>query len=382
MSGPYVAYVFIDVYCILYTVTVLSRLNPSIGTAHEVRELRNMIYTYLGMLVTDILWVLFENDIIVPSHFINASVNALSIMLIALGCFFWYKFLDDRLHRAHRNRKLHDIVILIPITAICLIDVISIFTGWIFYIDAENKYQTTSLFNLQGIVNYFYLLIPTLNAAYRGIRAHTKSEQTEYLTYTIYMVAPLLGGLLEDTFPTVPVLSLNIFLVIHILFLMIQNKQIYNDALTDLNNRRRLDQYLDDKLQKASDEHPVVLLMMDINGFKSINDIYGHIEGDNALKTFSDVLKVIGSNNGAFIARYGGDEFCLVAEGSEANPQKIIDEIHSLLSAKALPNADYKLSISAGYTVCTKPENNINAVFARADDMLYDKKKEWHLKNA
>ena len=83
-----------------------------------------------------------------------------------------------------------------------------------------------------------------------------------------------------------PLLGLSIFMMILILFLMIQNMQVYNDALTGLNNRRRLNQYLEDRLSKASPARPLLLFIMDINSFKSINDVYGHLEGDHALRFF------------------------------------------------------------------------------------------------
>jgi len=59
---------------------------------------------------------------------------------------------------------------------------------------------------------------------------------------------------------------------------MIQDQQIYNDALTNLNNRRHLNHFLEERLSKASPERPVTVYMIDINGFKSINDRFGHVE--------------------------------------------------------------------------------------------------------
>ena len=87
--------------------------------------------------------------------------------------------------------------------------------------------------------------------------------------------------------------------------------QIYNDALTGLNNRRRLDQFLEEHLEISSKDRPVSLLLMDVNGFKKINDKFGHIEGDAVLKMVGTVLKLAAADFDAFAARYGGDEFCL-----------------------------------------------------------------------
>ena len=378
MMSQYLPYVVTEAFCAVYAVSVLFRLNRSIGTEHEVRQLRNMIYTYLIMLLTDTLYTLSDSDVLRMNRWITLTVDAVLVLSITAGCYFWYRFIEDRLHRAHPVVKRTLALTQIPMFAICALDALSIFTGWLFMLDEYGHYQSTRLFDIQSVVNYFYLVIPTVACAYRAIRTHSKSEREEYATYAAYMVAPMIGGLLEGVFPLVPVLPLSIFMIIHILFLMIQNLQIYNDALTDLNNRRRLNQFLENRLPKASAEHPLKLFMLDLNGFKSINDTYGHLEGDNALQTFAGVLRAAAARYSAFIARYGGDEFCLVTEAPGRAPEQIVAELQELLRSAQRPEAKYTLTVSAGYVVCDKPESQPDAVLRRADEMLYASKREWH----
>ena len=384
MTHLYLPYAITEAYCIIFAVTIWLRLSSSLGSEHEVRQLRNMIYSYLAMLVTDILWALMEDDIIHLPRLLNASINAVVITSITCGCYFWFRFIEDRLHFAFAQRKTLDRLLTVPLLVTCSLDVISIFTGWIFYIDAEGRYQSTELFLLvHTSVNYLYLLIPTVYAIYRAMRTHSRLERAEYWTYALYMIAPLLSGLLEDTFPHVPLLALNIFMMILILFLMIQNMQVYHDALTGLNNRRRLNKYLEDCLPKATPEHPVLLFIMDLNSFKGINDAYGHLEGDRALKLFSSVLKSTASQYYAFAARYGGDEFCMVMDAAGHTPPEIAAELQqNLKSAPAVETRDggsYLLTVSIGYTVCDRAEGDPDAVLARADKLLYEEKEKWHL---
>jgi diguanylate cyclase (GGDEF)-like protein len=271
-----------------------------------------------------------------------------------------------------------DKLLLIPLAVICALDSISIFTGWIFYIDAQGGYQMADWFNLQTIVNYFYLLIPTAYSAYRAVKTHSRQDRAEYWTYTLYMIAPLISGLLEDYLPHVPILALNIFMVILILFLMIQNMQIYNDALTGLNNRRRLNIYLEETLPKATVQRPMLLFMMDIDNFKSINDAYGHIEGDGALKAFSDAMKDVAIRYSAFIARYGGDEFCMVMDASGKLPEAVAEDVRQSLRNTRIKcqTADdsYELMASIGFVICDGTERNPELELARADKMLYEEK--------
>ena len=382
MTYHYLPYAITEMYCIIFAATIWMRLNSSLGSEHEVRQLRNMIYSYLGMLATDVLWAFMEDGIIRLPDMLNAFINSITVISITCGCYFWFRFIEDRLHFAFASKKAMDALVRIPHLAICALDLISVFTGWFFYIDAEGLYQSTSLFWIQTGVNYFYLLIPTIYSIFRASKTRSKQERGEYSTYALYMLAPLLSGLLQDVFPQVPLLALNIFMMILILFLMIQNMQVYHDALTGLNNRRRLNRYLEDCLSRASLENPVLLFIMDINSFKAINDVYGHLEGDRALKIFSGVLKDVASKYYAFVARYGGDEFCMVMEAELHAPDQVAAEIQQCLNNAQVKDGgeskSYALTVSIGYTVCSGAESEPDAVLARADGLLYENKKKWH----
>lgn len=382
MTYPYLPYAITEIYCGVFAMTVWLRLNSNIGSEHEVRQLRNMIFSYMGMITTDVLWAFTEDGFLHWNRMLYASVNAVTVMSIACGCYFWFRFIEDRLHF---GKKSLNIWLTIPLLLVCSLDVISIFTGWLFYIDNGNHYQSTSLFLIHTVVNYFYLLIPTIFSIFRAIKTPSREDRSEYWTYALYMAAPLLAGMLEETFPKVPLLALNIFLMILILFLMIQNMQVYNDALTGLNNRRRLNQYLKDCLERVDPERPILLFIMDINSFKAINDLYGHLEGDNALKTFSSILKKAACRYNAFVARYGGDEFCMVIEEAESSPEHIAAAIHeSLANAQREPgSADkgYTMTVSIGHVSCADAEISPDMLLAEADRTLYENKKKWHTLN-
>ncbi|WP_437614314.1 sensor domain-containing diguanylate cyclase [Erwinia sp. V71] len=85
------------------------------------------------------------------------------------------------------------------------------------------------------------------------------------------------------------------------------------DGLTGLANRRQLDIFLTQSLQRsARSGKPVALVMMDIDFFKRYNDHYGHVAGDNCLKRVGRILKSLPHRQVDLIARYGGEEFALV----------------------------------------------------------------------
>jgi diguanylate cyclase (GGDEF) domain len=381
MNFNLLPYIITEGYCVLYALTVLIRINSYIGSQRETRQLRNMIYAYVGMLVFDIFGELFTANIIVPPTIVLRLVNCATIVCISLGCYFWYRFVFVRSFPTPKHPTLLNVLMFVPLAAIIIFDLISLWTGTLFYVE-NGEFQTTDAFTwCQGGVNYFYLLVPTVYSVYRFFTSHSRIEKVESITFAGYMVAPLISGFLEDVVPDVPILALNIFLIIHFLFVMIQNHQIYTDALTNLNNRRHLNQFLEEQLPKATPEKPVILFMMDINGFKAINDTYGHVEGDNALCLFSDVLKDIAVRDNTFAARYGGDEFCLVATKTKKSPDDIVSEIRSLLAERQPESSKFIITASVGYAQIEKPENDPTLFIEKADAALYIDKQTWHANN-
>ncbi len=383
MNYSYLPYALVDFYCAVFAVIVLFRMDWNIGTEHEILELRRMIYSYLIFLGTDIIWAFMEGNLLYLPVWLNGLASALCVMAVTCGCYFWFKYIEARLRFDSPSRKLMDRMLIIPLLLIMATDLLSVRTGWFFIIDEENHYQNLPLFNIQSAVNYLYLLLSTGYAAYKAVKTHSRQERSEYRAYACYMLLPLAASLLQDTFPDVPLLALNIFMMILILFLMLQNMQIYHDALTGLNNRHYLNQYLESSLQHASESRPFYLFIMDINNFKMINDVYGHIEGDHALQAVSGVLRGLAAKYNAFAARYGGDEFCIVLNTPGCSPEEVCADIHThmqeIRDGKNVPGSrQYMLSVSIGYTACDGTVQDYGQVIAAADAMLYVNKKKWH----
>jgi len=90
------------------------------------------------------------------------------------------------------------------------------------------------------------------------------------------------------------------------------SRQAYTDILTRLPNRRALDERLEIEVQRARRfNHPFAVVMMDLDGFKAVNDTYGHATGDRVLQqTFTALASNLRTTD--FLARYGGDELTLI----------------------------------------------------------------------
>jgi diguanylate cyclase (GGDEF)-like protein len=149
------------------------------------------------------------------------------------------------------------------------------------------------------------------------------------------------------------------------------------DDLTGLYNRRGFRMLAEQHMRLAKRGGPVSYLMsIDLDGFKSVNDIYGHAEGDAALRRVAAVLRTA-FRDSDIIARFGGDEFAVLALDSGEMRPELIDRVkHALAANNAVAARPYLLSFSIG-TARFDPfaRVSLDELMVEADARLYDVKR-------
>ena len=157
-----------------------------------------------------------------------------------------------------------------------------------------------------------------------------------------------------------------------------------HDALTGLPNRAYWHSYAEDALGKAIRNGTTFgVEILDIDFFKSVNDTYGHIEGDHYLVHVADALSsLVQENEDVFAARYGGDEFVLVYIGkTDDEICQMMEHLKSNMERIALPGpgpvgVDY-ITLSQGCCHCVpETKNRLWDYLAMADKLLYQVKKD------
>jgi diguanylate cyclase (GGDEF)-like protein/PAS domain S-box-containing protein len=148
------------------------------------------------------------------------------------------------------------------------------------------------------------------------------------------------------------------------------------DGLTGIYNRRYLDQRLQEELERSRRHgNSVSILLLDIDHFKKINDTYGHLSGDYALRGFAaELRKNLRSID--ILGRYGGEEFCCIL------PETPLGQAHSLaercraqIAATPLCCIDRQLTVTASIGVAGQlPDDTADSLIRRADYVLYQAK--------
>ncbi|RRS04338.1 GGDEF domain-containing protein [Aquabacterium soli] len=148
---------------------------------------------------------------------------------------------------------------------------------------------------------------------------------------------------------------------------------VQTDALTGLANRRGLEHGLRGMLAKAGQGQMLALYVIDLDGFKPINDVHGHDAGDEALVMVAQRLKQA-VRAGDLVCRIGGDEFVIVAAGlaDEQQARLVADKLLAC-SAKpfVLSQASCHLGMTIGYAVAPLDATDPDSLLKQADAAMY-----------
>jgi len=150
------------------------------------------------------------------------------------------------------------------------------------------------------------------------------------------------------------------------------SESAFIDQLTGLHNRNAYIKNVETLTTESN--MPLAVMVGDVNNLKQINDVWGHLSGDEILKNVAGIINMY-KPNGAFASRIGGDEYVvLVPNGDISEAKTFIYKVNE--ACKAIPEEEYGVpSISWGYAVMCSADENYNDVFAMADSMMYKDKK-------
>lgn len=152
------------------------------------------------------------------------------------------------------------------------------------------------------------------------------------------------------------------------------------DVISGLPNRRAFDEQLSEAFRNPTATAPI-LALLDLNGFKAINDIHGHAIGDEVLRLVSTRLHESRRGND-FVARIGGDEFAILFyTGGQDLPQARVDD---LLAAIGKPMNINGITLSVGSAIGMarlEPGEDVAALYQRADAKMYEMKRGAHLEH-
>jgi two-component system chemotaxis family response regulator WspR len=163
---------------------------------------------------------------------------------------------------------------------------------------------------------------------------------------------------------------------------LVLQRLMNSDGLTGLSNRRHFDEYLELEWRRSlRDQSQLSLLMIDVDYFKSYNDNFGHLDGDEALRKVAAAIREASARPSDLPARYGGEEFALVLPSTSPGGARLVAEkLRQTVAALKIPHNSptegSSLTISIGLSTMTpQPGGDCRQLILAADKGLYLAKK-------
>jgi diguanylate cyclase (GGDEF)-like protein len=148
-----------------------------------------------------------------------------------------------------------------------------------------------------------------------------------------------------------------------------------HDTLTGLHNRRRFVEVVDDRLRAAHRAAPLVVYC-DLDGFKPVNDTFGHVVGDQVLVVVAERLAAA-VRHGDAVARIGGDEFAVVCTDlHERDVAPLVTRLRAAVERPiATPEATVRVGLSVGVARAGELTTDVDGLLRHADAAMYDDKR-------
>ena len=363
----------LNALCIIMLYAIAHQTLVSVNQQMRRVLFRNLVYGIIIQLALDSLWLLVEGRSFPGAVFANRVINALYLADgVILGC-IWYLYVLESMGYTI-TRKLQN-TMMIPGLVFLALNIISIWTGWIFVVSEDNVYSHGPLFWLQMIGAYGMIVVSLIHLIVRLIHEKDPSVRETVKSLLSFFFLPIVGTIVAMFQTGMPGTWTCGAVSIVLIYLNDQDREIVRDGLTGLNNRKTLESAFTEYSRQAGAQNPLYLFMMDLDRFKQINDTYGHPVGDQTLVAAGKILTSCMVGHRGILIRYGGDEFLVMGffaddDAANAFKQKIIQKFAEYWEEHRPP---YRFAMSVGFSRY-QPGQKLESLVDAADDELYREK--------
>ena len=337
----------------------------------------NALVAFMLYFVSDVFWAWIIAGVVPRNLFTVVTANFLNYIFMAGITYTWLEYVLA-LNPSSKRRPLQRTRVLLPFVLATVLLVIVFLFARPLLISEQLEVQPLYYVFLVT-VPIIYIVTIVFFSLRRARSEENPVEKRKYLYIGIFPLLVIFGGLLQvAVLPNTPIFCFASTILMLIFYIQSMQTQISMDPLTRLNNRGQLYRYVSQKSSLFIEGRKVCVVMIDVNDFKSVNDTWGHSEGDRALILIAEALrKVAGScSMPVFLSRFGGDEFLLIAHPlREEELKELVDDIRREIDRKCKEeNTPYQLSVSVGYDELKPEHDSFQLCQQRADVKMYQNK--------
>lgn len=372
-------YIEVNIICLILLGIFLYRLylRRSMLSSADKIMIRLLIATGI-LCLADIVAIVSRGRMFAGARWIIEISNIIYFAAMPLISMLWCDYSREKLNISIPGK------LLLPYRLPCLLFMIALFLNplhhFFFSVNAENLYVRGPGVFLHWIVSWFYFIVAGLNAL-KGMRSSANTLQRHvYTPFLSFLILPAVACVAQMLLYGVTTVQVGICLSLVLVSFQNLDNSISYDELTGINNRIAMRRYVDTLIH--DDDHPVVSVwMLDVNHFKQINDSYGHVMGDQALRDVAVALRSVceKASDPLFLCRYGGDEFLIIGpETTDVGVDPIVEAIRQAVVLQSVTaRRPYSLGVSIGYArgECSKKED-FEILLRDADSHMYTDKNQ------
>lgn len=359
---------FFSAFLLLVVFTTMQIRHDNVSYSSKLFQ--RLIWINILMLVLEVLSWQFDQKPGVFNWYANYLSNMFFMWLVPLITCVWASYIDYHMFGSIerlRKRWYYSHVMI----ANSLLVLVNLFYPVAFKVSSQNVYSREPWMWLIVVMNAMVLLYFCVLAY--NMRA--KIQRELIFVMLLYVTIPSLAAIVQVSIYGAFIMWPTMAVTIVFTYIFLETVSTSKDYLTGLMSRLRVDKYIDLLLGSGDD---FGILMIDLDGFKAINDTYGHHTGDEALVIFAKVLtKVFHSEK--MIARYAGDEFVVVTQLLSKDDIVFYREemIKTLNEDRIVEERVYEIQFSMGYHGCAKnADMDYETLLNAADQAMYVNKRK------
>lgn len=324
-----------------------------------------MIYAVTASLVVEpFSWILDERQF-AGAFLLNHLFNFLLFLLAPVLAGLFMSYLDYRIYRNPSRiyeKRFYQQMTLISF----MILLVNLWIPIYYSID-----PVTNHYDGSGPIKWFhYVMVLGFYGymLYFLYQVKDKLSKNEILMFILLFILPVIGMVISIFEPTFHLGWSSLVIGLLGIYVFLETTPSEEDVLTKVYNRKSFESYVE---YLEDSKIPYGLLILDLNGFKQINDVYGHQKGDDVLTKFSALLREVFLKDG-FVARLGGDEFAVILMEDEPEVPLHMKELKNKLKELEDPVMG-NVSFSYGYESKTAAKP-MREMYRKADQKMYQYK--------
>lgn len=368
----FIAYSAINSVCFIMLAVVLYKMRHGPVKIPYSRYLSNNVVFIFILNTIDILWKWIEGMPITISLDMAMLIN--TVYFIAMHIMYFYLFLYFYVNVNNSTFDTFKIIKMsIPVMITILLNIINMKTGLLFYVTEDMRYTRGSLYILEYVVPYSYLVMPYVKSLSIIIKTKKENLPHKQIHRDILTIpaAIAISGTIGMVYKTVPVLSIGLAMTMTFLYLDMVEDFVTIDPVSSLPNKIEFIEELQKRvaIENLKHRNNLYVIVIELLHLRSVNEKYGYNEGDSIIRRVSNILRrntTLGDKINIFVSRYSGDKFIAVLNTDDTND--IINYFSNLQlkvnKSDAINLAQYHTEIIYGvgkYKESTKLQSVIDA---------------------